>query len=64
MKNSLEQVVRSAILGAEEFVGRVREKWVEKRADRRDIPLLRQVSKWPELSSIEKEAEIRRSFYL
>jgi hypothetical protein len=56
-KNPLEQVVSSAILGSEEFVDWVREKWVGKRAYHRDIPSLRQLSKWPELSSIEGEAE-------
>ena len=57
MKNPLEKVVGSAILGPEEFVDSVREKWVEKRAYHRDIPSLRQLSKWPELLSIQREAE-------
>ncbi len=57
MKSPLEQVVGSAILGSEEFVEWVREKWVGKRAYHRDIPSLRQLSKWPELSLIEREAE-------
>jgi putative transposase len=57
VKDPLEQVVSSAILGSEEFVDWVREKWVEKRAYHRDIPSLRQLSKWPELSLIQKEAE-------
>jgi hypothetical protein len=53
----LEQVVSSAILGSEEFVDWVREKWVEKEAYHRDIPSLRQLSRWPELLSIQREAE-------
>jgi hypothetical protein len=57
VRDPLEQVVSSAILGSEEFVNWVRENWVEKRAYDRDIPSLRQLSKWPELSSIEREAE-------
>jgi len=57
VKDPLKQVVSSAILGSEEFVDWVREKWVEKRAYHRDIPSLRQLSKWPELSLIQKEAE-------
>jgi hypothetical protein len=56
-KDPLEQVVSSAILGSEEFVDWVREKWVEKRAYHRDIPSLRQLSKWPGLLSIQREAE-------
>lgn len=57
VRNPLEQVVSSAILGSEEFVDWVREKWVEKRAYHRDIPSLRQLSKWPGLLSIQREAE-------
>jgi hypothetical protein len=57
IKDPLEQVVSSAILGSEEFVDWVREKWVEKRAYHRDIPSLRQLSKWPGLLSIQREAE-------
>ena len=50
-------MVSSTILGSEEFVEWVREKWVEKRAYHRDIPSLRQLSKWPGLLSIQREAE-------
>ena len=57
LKDPPEQVVSSAILGSEEFVDWVREKWVEKGAHHRDIPSLRQLSRWPELSSIQREAE-------
>jgi REP element-mobilizing transposase RayT len=57
LKDPLEQMVSSAILGSEEFVDWVRDKWVEKRAHHRDLPSLRQLSKWPELSSIRTEAE-------
>ena len=57
VKDPLEQAVSSAILGSEEFVDWVREKWVEKRAYHRDIPSLRQLSKWPGFLSIEREAE-------
>jgi hypothetical protein len=57
VKDPLEQVVSSAILGSEEFVDWVREKWVEKRAYHRDIPSLRQLSRWPGLLSIQREAE-------
>jgi len=57
VRDPLEQVVSSAILGSEEFVDWVREKWVEKRAYHRDIPSLRQLSKWPGLLSIQREAE-------
>jgi putative transposase len=47
VRDPLEQVVSSAILGPEEFVDWVREKWVKKRAYHRDIPSLRQLSRWP-----------------
>ena len=57
VRNPLEQVVSSAILGSEEFVDWVREKWVEKRAYHRDIPSLRQLSRWPGLLSIQREVE-------
>ncbi len=57
VRDPLGQVVSSTILGSKEFVEWVRENWVEKRAYHRDIPSLRQLSKWPDLSSIQKEAE-------
>jgi hypothetical protein len=57
IRDPLEQVVSSAILGPEEFVDWVREKWVEKKAYHRDIPSLRQLSRWPGLLSIQREAE-------
>ena len=57
VRDPLEQVVSSAILGSEEFVDWVKEKWVEKRAYHRDIPSLRQLSKWPGLLSIQRGAE-------
>jgi len=57
IRDPLEQVVGSAILGSEEFVDWVREKWVEKGAYHRDIPSLRQLSRWPELLSIQRETK-------
>jgi len=57
VKDPLEQVVSSTILGSEEFVDWVREKWVKKRTYHRDIPSLRQLSKWPGLLSIQRETE-------
>jgi hypothetical protein len=57
VRDPLEQVVSSTILGSEGFVDWVREKWVEKRAYHRDIPSLRQLSRWPGLLSIQREAE-------
>jgi len=57
VRDPLEQVVSSTILGSEEFVDWVRENWVEKRAYHRDIPSLRRLSKWPSLLSIRTEAE-------
>jgi len=57
IRDPLEQVVSSTILGSEEFVDWVREKWVEKGVYHRDIPSLRQLSRWPGLLSIEREAQ-------
>jgi hypothetical protein len=57
IKDPLEQVVGSTILGTEEFVDWVKEKWVEKRSHHRDIPSLRQLSRWPELLSIQRETK-------
>jgi hypothetical protein len=57
VKDPLDRVVSSTILGSEEFVEWVREKWVGKRAYHRDIPSLRHLSKWPGLLSIQREAE-------
>jgi hypothetical protein len=57
IRDPLEQVVNSTILGSEEFVEWVGEKWVGKRARHRDILSLRQLSRWPGLSSIQREAE-------
>jgi len=57
IRDPLEQVVSSTILGSEEFVDWVREKWVEKGAYHRDIPSLRQLSRWPGLLSIQREAQ-------
>jgi len=57
IKDPLEQVVSSTILGSEEFVDWVRERWVGKRAYHRDIPSLRKLSRWPGLLSIQREAE-------
>jgi hypothetical protein len=57
VRDPLEQVVSSAILGSEEFVDRVRENWVKKRTYHRDTPSLRQISRGPGLSSIQREAE-------
>jgi REP element-mobilizing transposase RayT len=57
VKDPLNQVVSSAILGSEEFVDWVREKWIEKRARHRDLPSLRRISKWPGILSIQKETE-------
>jgi hypothetical protein len=55
--NPLGKTVASTLLGSEKFIAWVQGKWAEKRASHRDIPALRKLSSWPDLSSILKESE-------
>ena len=57
LKDPLQNVVGSTVLGSEKFVEWVREKWVKKRQPHRDVPALRELAKWPRLSFIVEEAE-------
>ncbi len=53
----LEKVIGSTVLGSEEFVKWVREKWAKKMSADREVPALRKLSWWPDLYSIRKESE-------
>jgi putative transposase len=57
MEHPLEKVVGSTILGSERFIEWVRGRWVGKEGINRDIPALRRLVQWPDLSTILKEAE-------
>jgi hypothetical protein len=55
--NPLDQVVGSTVLGSEGFVEWVRGRWVGKRGTSRDVPALRRLARWPDLSMILRETE-------
>jgi len=57
MEHPLEKVVGSTILGSEGFIEWVRGRWVGKEGINRDIPALRRLARWPDLSKILKETE-------
>ena len=57
LKDPLQDVVGSTVLGSEKFVEWVREKWIKKRQSHRDVPALRGLAEWPRLSSIVDKAE-------
>jgi hypothetical protein len=57
MEHPLEKVVGSTILGSEGFIEWVRARWIEKMDISRDVPALRRLVRWPELSMILKETE-------
>ena len=55
--NPLDQVVGSTVLGSEGFVEWVRGRWAGKRGTSRDVPALRRLARWPDLSMILRETE-------
>ena len=57
IEHPLEKVVGSTVLGSEEFIEWVRARWVEKKSISRDVPALRRLARWPDLSLILKETE-------
>jgi len=57
LQDPLDRTVASTMLGSEEFIEWVREKWVKKARPHRDIPALRRLVNWPELSLIVRETE-------
>jgi REP element-mobilizing transposase RayT len=56
-EDPLRKVVASTLLGTERFVEGVRERFIKKATSHRDLPALRKLSSWPELSSIVRESE-------
>jgi REP element-mobilizing transposase RayT len=57
LQDPLHNVIGSTVLGSEKFVEWVRDKWIQKRQSHRDIPALRELTKWPRLPYIVEEAE-------
>ncbi len=56
-EDPLRKVVASTILGTERFIERVRERFIKKARSHRDLPALRKLSSWPDLSLIVRESE-------
>jgi hypothetical protein len=57
VEHPLEKVVGSTVLGSERFIEWVRTKWIEKKDISRDVPALRRLTRWPDLSTILKQTE-------
>ncbi len=53
----LEKVLVSTLLGSDEFLGWVKEKWIGKVRPHRDIPALRRFADRPDLSAILRQTE-------
>ncbi len=56
-EDPLRKVVASTLLGTERFIEGVRERFIKKATSHRDLPALRKLSSWPDLSSIVRESE-------
>jgi len=57
MEHPLEKVIGSTVLGSEGFIEWVRTRWVRKQDISRDVPALRRLARWPDLSMILKETQ-------
>jgi hypothetical protein len=57
LEDPLGKVVASTLLGTEGFIEGVRERFIKKARSHRDLPALRKLSCWPDLSSIVRETE-------
>ena len=57
LEDPLRKVVASTLLGTERFIEGVRERIIKKARFHRDLPALRKLSIWPDLSSIVRESE-------
>jgi putative transposase len=57
MGDPLEKGVGLTVLGSERFMEWVRLRWIKKKDIRRDVPALRRLARWPDLSTILKETE-------
>jgi len=56
-EDPLRRVVASTLLGTERFIEGVRERFIKKARSHRDLPALRRLSSWPDLSSMVRESE-------
>jgi len=57
IEDPLKRVVASTLLGSERFVQWVTGQWVKRMGTHRDIPAIRRLSYWPDLSLILKKSE-------
>jgi hypothetical protein len=57
LEDPLKKVVASTLLGTEQFIEGVRERFIRKASSHRDLPALRKLSSWPDLSSIVRVSE-------
>jgi putative transposase len=57
LEDPLRKVVASTLLGTEGFIEGVKEKFITKATSHRDLPALRKLSSWPDLSTIVRESE-------
>ena len=57
LQDPLQNTVASTMLGSDRFVEWVKEKWLKKARPDRDIPALRRLTNWPELSLIARETD-------
>jgi hypothetical protein len=57
VQHPLEKVVGSTVLGSEGFIEWVRERWIGKKDISRDVPAVRRLAQWPDLSTILRQAE-------
>lgn len=57
LEDPLRKVVASTLLGTERFLEGVRERFIKKATTHRDLPALRKLSSWPDLSTIVRESE-------
>lgn len=57
LEDPLEKVLVSTLLGSDEFLGWVKEKWIGKVRPHRDIPALRRFVDRPDLSAILRQTE-------
>ena len=57
LKDPLRKVLASTLLGTERFIEEVKERFIKKATSHRDLPAVRKLSSWPDLSSIVRESE-------
>ncbi len=57
IEDPLRKVVASTLLGRDAFIERMKERFIKKGASHRDLPALRELSSWPDLSSIVRASE-------